>query len=101
MIKEIKNVEIVGLSNACLEVIPKLQNIIGLTVTAGYNKRIREIADGAEGCTHIAELFIEIGRCVFQAHHGQILADQGIDACIDSFKEISKVTCLGVSKHKK
>lgn len=100
-IMEISRVSIEGLSEGCQKIIPKLQGIVGLSVTAGYNKKVMEIVGGAEGCTHMAELLMEIGRCVFQAHHGQILSEQGIDECIESFNKISKVSCLGVCKHEK
>lgn len=99
-IKSVENVLIDGLLPVCCEVTPKLQSIVGLTVTSGYGKKVIEAAGGSEGCTHIVELLNEIARCVYQAHHGSILVTRGMTECVESFRKLSKIHCLGVSKYK-
>ncbi len=98
-ILKIENVLIDGLFFDCQRVQPKLKELCGLTITRGYNKKIKEIAGGCEGCTHIVELLTEVGRCVYQAHHGRLLVKEGMDACVESYRKLSKVNCSGVDNY--
>ncbi len=99
-IVKIENVLVDGLFFDCQRVLPKLDQLCGLTITQGYNKKIKEIAGGSDGCTHIVELLTEVGRCVYQAHHGRLIVKEGMDACVESYRKLSKVNCSGVDNYK-
>ncbi len=43
-----------------------VQNVKGVKIEKGYNKTIAEIVGGKEGCTHLIDLFAEIGRGLIQ-----------------------------------
>ncbi len=40
----------------CPGATPNFQRLVGLTMGAGWNRRIREMLGGAAGCTHLVEL---------------------------------------------
>lgn len=98
-IKSVENVIIDAIFPVCCEVVPKLNDIIGITISKGYNKKIMELVGGENGCTHMVELLIEIGRCIYQAHHGHIFKKDGANKSIEEYKTRSNVQCLGLNKH--
>lgn len=50
----------------CSDVLGNFQNIVGLKIGAGWNRRIREVVGGVLGCTHLAELLGPLATVTFQ-----------------------------------
>ena len=108
LIVSMDNFEIIQVGNAemdvliplCKEFIPQLQNIKGVSISAGYSKIIAEKIGGDNGCTHMVELLIEMGRSVYPAyHHGYITQQIGFDKALEEFKRRSKVKCMGLNRY--
>jgi hypothetical protein len=59
---------------ACRETIDCLAPIKGLTITKGFTSKVKKIAGGNKGCTHLVELLLAMGPAIFQgfeAHQSQ------------------------------
>ncbi|MCX7748803.1 MAG: DUF2889 domain-containing protein [Clostridia bacterium] len=98
MIKDIQNVEMDVLFPICHEFKPHLRRLIGQIIGPGYSKKVVELIGGKDGCTHMVELFIEIGRCVFPAYyHGVLLKQAGLQEAFNAYKNGNMVQCLGLS----
>ena len=52
--------------NACLETIGCLDSIKGLTITRGFTSKVKKIAGGKKGCTHLMELLLVMAPAAFQ-----------------------------------
>ena len=50
----------------CMEVEQCLAPIKGMAITTGFSSRVREIAGGAKGCTHLLHLIITMAPAVMQ-----------------------------------
>jgi hypothetical protein len=50
----------------CSDVLGNFQNIVGLKIGAGWNRRVREVVGGVLGCTHLAELLGPLATVTFQ-----------------------------------
>jgi hypothetical protein len=50
----------------CREMIDCLAGIKGLTITKGFTLRVKKIAGGKKGCTHLVELLQAMAPAVFQ-----------------------------------
>jgi len=58
----------------CRETIDCLAPVKGLTVTKGFTAKVKKMAGGAKGCTHLVELIQAMAPAVFQgygAHQSQ------------------------------
>lgn len=51
----------------CPLITPAFDGLVGLSVSAGFNRAIRERFHGASGCTHLYELARALGPAVVQA----------------------------------
>jgi len=59
---------------ACLETIGCLNAIKGLTITKGFTAKVKKLAGGKRGCTHLMELLLVMAPTAFQgllAYRGQ------------------------------
>jgi hypothetical protein len=58
----------------CRETIDCLAPIKGLTITKGFTSKVKKMAGGNKGCTHLVELILAMAPAVFQgfgAHQSQ------------------------------
>lgn len=58
----------------CRETINCLAPIKGLTITKGFTLKVKKLAGGNKGCTHLVELIVAMAPAVFQglgAHQSQ------------------------------
>ena len=51
----------------CGDIAPHFKRLIGITIGAGWRKRIAESVGGVKGCTHLVELLGPLGTTAFQA----------------------------------
>ncbi|MBM4312947.1 MAG: DUF2889 domain-containing protein [Deltaproteobacteria bacterium] len=51
---------------ACRETIDCLSQIRGLTVTKGFTAKVKKMAGGVRGCTHLVELILAMAPAVIQ-----------------------------------
>jgi hypothetical protein len=51
---------------ACRETIDCLARIKGLTVTRGFTSKVKKMAGGSKGCTHLVELILAMAPAVIQ-----------------------------------
>jgi hypothetical protein len=62
----------------CRESIDCLAPIKGLTITKGFTSKVKKLAGGNKGCTHLVELLLAMAPAVFQgfgAHQSQKPSD--------------------------
>ena len=52
--------------NVCLETIGCLDSIKGLTITRGFTSKVKKLAGGKKGCTHLMELLLVMAPAAFQ-----------------------------------
>ena len=67
---EIRKVDMdfpVSPASTCHEAMKNLQGLVGLKVERGYNRKVKEILGGVEGCVHMVDLAIELGHMAIQA----------------------------------
>ena len=52
----------------CMETIDCLAPIKGLTITKGFTAKVKKIAGGKKGCTHLVELILAMGPAAIQGY---------------------------------
>jgi len=50
----------------CPNVTPNFQRLVGVSISRGFRKAVRERLGGTEGCTHLVELLGPVGTTAFQ-----------------------------------
>ncbi len=50
----------------CPAIAPNFKRVIGLTVGAGWRRKVREAVGGVEGCTHLTEMLGAMATAAFQ-----------------------------------
>jgi len=55
-----------GPFNICGDITPAFQQLVGLTIGAGWTRAIKERLGGAKGCTHLVELLGPVATTAFQ-----------------------------------
>jgi len=70
-VREVEAVMDVQPYGVCSDVLDNFQNLVGLQIGAGWNKRARQVIGGVLGCTHIGELLGPIATVAFQAMSGE------------------------------
>lgn len=50
----------------CNQITPAYQKLVGLSIGAGWNKRVKELLGGVHGCTHLVELLGPMATTAFQ-----------------------------------
>jgi len=53
---------------ACRETIRCLASIKGLTITKGFTSKVKKLAGGNKGCTHLVELLLAMAPAVIQGY---------------------------------
>ncbi|MFT7598257.1 MAG: hypothetical protein ACI8TP_001178 [Acidimicrobiales bacterium] len=51
----------------CTHVLPDYQQLVGLSITRGYAKKVRELFGGPGGCSHMGALLVAMGPVAIQA----------------------------------
>lgn len=65
-VHDIEAVTLDGPYAICPTITPNFKRIIGLTVGAGWRRKVREKVGGVEGCTHLAEMLGAMATAAFQ-----------------------------------
>lgn len=55
----------------CPSIAKQYRQLIGLQIAPGFNRKIRELFSGTQGCTHLLELLGPIATTAYQATHQQ------------------------------
>lgn len=50
----------------CHENVETIRKIIGLKISVGFQKKVRDLIGGDKGCTHLTNLLIAMSQAVFQ-----------------------------------
>jgi hypothetical protein len=50
----------------CLETLGSLNSLKGLTITRGFTAKVKKLAGGKNGCTHLIELILVMAPAAFQ-----------------------------------
>lgn len=51
----------------CTNIVPEYQKLIGLSITRGFNAKVKELFGGPRGCTHIGALLQAMGPVAIQS----------------------------------
>ncbi len=76
----------------CQEITKSLDPVIGMSISSGFSSRVRELAGGVKGCTHLVHLLTTMAPAVMQgywAYHYQQKPD------ITKVKEGRKAGTMG------
>ncbi len=52
--------------NLCPNIVGAFQQLVGLSITSGFTRKVRELLGGAAGCTHLVELTGPAATTAFQ-----------------------------------
>lgn len=52
----------------CHETLDRFQQIIGLRISTGFQKKIRDLMGGEKGCAHLTHLLTVMSQAVFQGY---------------------------------
>lgn len=55
-----------GPYHLCGDITPNYQRLVGLSITAGFTRKVRERLGGVHGCTHLVELLGPMATTAFQ-----------------------------------
>jgi hypothetical protein len=50
----------------CPQITPNFQRLVGVRIGSGFNRKIKELVGGVEGCTHLVELMGPLATTAFQ-----------------------------------
>ncbi len=85
----------------CRSTLATIQNVIGLHLRAGFNKKVRTLMGGEQGCIHLTHLLTVMSQAAFQGHvanqrknrqplPGSLEAVEGLDALLGSCRAWSQ-----------
>jgi hypothetical protein len=66
MIEEVDCEQMAVPREVCRETIDCLAPLKGLTITKGFTSKVKKLAGGSRGCTHLVELILAMAPAVFQ-----------------------------------
>ena len=64
----------------CTDVLPDYRKLIGLSVTRGYSRKVKELFGGPAGCSHVGALLIAMGPVAVQASWSLINLHQDLES---------------------
>lgn len=67
-----------------------VEKVRGLTVEKGFSKKIGEITGGRDGCTHLIDIFTEIGRGLVQLRLKHLF----VSGNNDEFQRLLRASCM-------
>ena len=50
----------------CPKITPNFQRLVGMRIGPGFNRKVKELLGGVEGCTHLVELMGPLATTAFQ-----------------------------------
>jgi hypothetical protein len=65
-----------GPFHICGDITPAFQQLVGLTIGAGWTRAIKERLGGAKGCTHLVELLGPVATTAFQTIYPILVREQ-------------------------
>jgi hypothetical protein len=68
-----------GPFRVCPDIVPNFQRLEGLRIGPGFNKKVKELVGGTQGCTHLVELMGPIATTALQTMAGQRRNDRPRD----------------------
>ena len=60
----------------CTDVLVDYQQLVGLSITRGYTRRVRELFGGPNGCSHVGALLQALGPVAVQASWSFVTLDE-------------------------
>jgi hypothetical protein len=51
----------------CAEIVPNFQKLVGITISRGFNKAVKNVVGDIRGCTHLTELIGRMATTAYQA----------------------------------
>lgn len=82
----------------CTNVLPDYQQLVGLTIGRGYNRRIKELFGGPGGCSHIGALLQAMGPAAIQASWSLMtLDDDPADRLSEAGDDEDRLRRLGMN----
>ena len=73
---------------SCHEVLDAYQKLIGLRIGPGWNRKVKELLGGIQGCTHLVELLGPIATVAFQTTSGQVAREVAHQAHPDRYPSV-------------
>ncbi len=77
--------------NMCPEVLPLAQKLVGLKIITGFSQKVKDLIGGAEGCSHLTHLFVNLGPLAVQGYFaaygraaGKSLGPPALSRLVDS-----------------
>ena len=67
----------------CTNVLPDYQQLVGLSITRGYTKKVRELFGGPGGCSHMGALLLAMGPVAIQASWSLVTLHDDIAARLE------------------
>jgi hypothetical protein len=66
--------------SACRNILDDYQQLVGVSITRGYSRRVRELFGGPQGCSHVGALLQALGPVAVQASwsHVTLHEDLGV-----------------------
>ena len=53
---------------ACPEVLPAVQKLVGLKIITGFTEKVKDLIGGVKGCSHLTSLFLTLGPTAVQGY---------------------------------
>ncbi len=66
----------------CTAVLPDYQQLVGLSITRGYSRRVKELFGGPNGCSHVGALLQAMGPVAVQASWSLVNLDTPLDELV-------------------
>lgn len=67
----------------CTNVLPDYQQLVGLSITRGYAKKVRQLFGGPGGCSHMGALLLAMGPVAIQASWSLVTLHDDIAARLE------------------
>jgi hypothetical protein len=75
---------------SCHEVLDNYQRLIGLRIGPGWNRKVKELLGGIQGCTHLVELLGPIGTVAFQTTASMVAKEKAREKCPERYPDIEE-----------
>ncbi|MEM7338534.1 MAG: DUF2889 domain-containing protein [Actinomycetota bacterium] len=79
----------------CTDVLPDYQQLVGLSITRGYSRRVKELFGGPNGCSHVGALLQAMGPVAIQSSWSLVnLHDDPADRLVNDTNEPERMRRL-------
>lgn len=72
----------------CNEILDNFQKLIGLSIGPGWNRKVKELLGGIEGCTHLVELLGPIATVAFQTTSSVAAKEMARERAPDCYPDV-------------